>query len=186
MNKGWCPLLLLVIVFTTCGRHTVPGPADRIPGVALNQQRIVQRGELGFAWPLTVGTGTLGCASGAVTFKSGGTIYALNDVAKSRGLAAIQPLWKTQSAPASHPLGRIRQEQRMAIFAEAMRCDRGSDPQQAPDKACAEQVRTAHQLSKDDLDLIEAEGRERAWPPLPPVHMDLDPLIEAGLKLCRE
>jgi hypothetical protein len=40
-------------------------------------------------------------------------------------------------------------------------------------------------LTDDELKQIDAEGRERLWPPLLPRRADLSPVIDAGIKLCR-
>jgi hypothetical protein len=54
----------------------------------------VSRALLGDAWPLTVADGVLACRDRAVTFASGGVVYALNGTAKDRGLGAdIAPIW---------------------------------------------------------------------------------------------
>jgi hypothetical protein len=39
-------------------------------------------------------------------------------------------------------------------------------------------------LSRDDWTLIDAEGKERRWPPLARDLMPLDPLVSAGRNLC--
>lgn len=53
---------------------------------------------LGDDWPLTVDEGVLACAgtagAGAVTFSSGGTVYAINGTAKQRNAGTdIAPIW---------------------------------------------------------------------------------------------
>lgn len=59
----------------------------------------VSRAMLGDAWPLTVEEGVLACAANAVTFSSGGTIYALNGTAKQRSAGAdIAPIWADNPA----------------------------------------------------------------------------------------
>jgi hypothetical protein len=68
----------------------------------------------------------------------------------------------------------------MNIFEQSVRCDR---PQEASN-ACKERIRERHRISQADLIQIEAEGRERLWPPLEPERVSLDPLMEAGMKLC--
>lgn len=124
---------------------------------------------------------TLGCMASAVVFRTAGRSYAVNDAAKSRGLLAIDPIWAFQSEPPTNPLGRITQDERQRIFAASTACD----ARQTETAACRERLRSAHNLSDADLKQIDVEGAERLWPPLERRHFSLEPIVEAGLKLCR-
>jgi hypothetical protein len=68
----------------------------------------------------------------------------------------------------------------MSIFEESARCDRLHEVS----NSCKERLREVHRISQADLIQIEAEGRERLWPPLEPERVSLNPLMEAGMKLC--
>jgi hypothetical protein len=159
--------------------------AEPIPEIPANRQRTVNRTGFGWRWPLTVGTGTLGCTSGAVVFRAGGVNYALNDAARSRGFASIDALRRlASSGPPSDPLKRLPQHRREEIFREAARCEESIDGDAVA--ACRQRARATNQLSEPELKQIDVEGDERLWPPRARQPMGLDPLIDAGLKLCAQ
>ena len=171
-------LLVLLLLVAACG--PARRVADPIPDIPGNQQRTVTRSELRYDWPFTVGTGTLGCASGAVVFRAAGTSYGLNDAAKARGFSSVDPIHASQgSGPPSDPLKRLNQDQRMEVFRASAACGRDADV-----AGCRHRLRLARTVSEAELNQIDAEGRERFWPPLEPKRMSLDPVIAAGLKLC--
>jgi hypothetical protein len=39
-------------------------------------------------------------------------------------------------------------------------------------------------LTDAELQQIDAEGKERRWPPLAPAYASLDPILEMGMTLC--
>jgi hypothetical protein len=85
------------------------------------QRGYVDRKMLGDKWPLTVESGVLECSGGAVTFRSGGVVYAVNGLAMTwkRGIdidpiwAAPEPQWttfqgkKTNIAPAKKSIAPL-------------------------------------------------------------------------------
>jgi hypothetical protein len=175
-------MLILLASVVACGAcdSRFAEPIPEIPG---NQQRTVDRTSFGWHWPLTVGTGTLGCTSGAVIFRAGGVNYAVNEAARSGGFASIDPIRAlASSGPPSDPLDRLPQNRRQEIFRDAARCEESIDDDSVA--ACKERVRQTNQLSATELKQIEMEGDERLWPPRARQPMKLDPLIDAGLKLC--
>jgi hypothetical protein len=172
---AWCVLLLAGAA--GCAADGAALPSDSIPGMPPPQQRTVTRGELRYKWPFTVGTGTLGCQSGAVVFRSAGRTYAVNEAAAARGFAPIDPIRQTQSSgPPINPLGRLPQHRRMDIFAALSAC--------RSDGACRRGVRETQGLSDADVTQIEAEGLERRWPPLSRARIPLEPIVSGGLELC--
>jgi hypothetical protein len=172
-------LLTYVVACAACDSRF----AEPIPEIPANQQRTVNRSSLSWQWPFTVGAGTLGCTSGAVVFRAGGVDYALNDVARSRGFASIDPVRRLASAgPPSDPLKRLPQNRRQEIFREAARCEDSIDGDAVA--ACKQRLRATNQLSDSELKQIEVEGDERLWPPRARQPVSLDPLVDAGLKLC--
>jgi hypothetical protein len=174
--------VLLLGLSTACGGGRAEPVTDPIPDVPLAQQRIVDRSELRYQWPFTVGSGTLGCSSGAVVFRNAGTSYAVNDAARARGFTSIESIRVTQTAgPPSNPLARLKQSERERVFRQAADCEKTSAAETA---ACKRQLRDRERLSEGDLSQIEAEGQERLWPPLPPKKIGLDAVVEAGTKLC--
>jgi hypothetical protein len=173
--------LILLVLFTACGESRSQRIADPIPDVPANQQRTIARTEIGWKWPLSVGVGTLGCISDAVVFRAGGVTYALNQAATSRGFAPLDPIWATQSSGPRDPLKRLTQDQRMRIFAEASVCEKAKLPNQSD---CQQRILVTHGLLEQELKQIDAEGRERAWPPLSPMRRSVAPLVDAGLTLC--
>lgn len=168
-----------LICISACGsapQHLV----DPIPDIPEHQQRTVRRSDFDGKWPLTVGIATLGCVSDGVVVRAAGVTYAVNDAAKSRGFAALDPVWISGAAGLPrNPLKRLRQDERTRIFAESSACDGSADPGR-----CRQRVRERRGLSADEWTQIEAEGQERRWPPLSPKRFKLDALTGAGLKLC--
>ena len=62
-----------------------------------NEARITQA-EFGDRWPFSVAEGVLRCdgsgGTGAVTFEAGGTVYALNGIARGdKSLPEVDPIW---------------------------------------------------------------------------------------------
>ena len=171
-----CWLWLYCVSVTTCGGSASP-VADPIPDVPPAQQRIISRNDFRDEWPFEPGTGTLGCAAGAVVFRVQGVTYALNEPARARGYASVDALVGSQSRQPSRPLKRITQDERMRIFRTASAC--------APaDAGCRQRVAVSSGLSPEELTQIEAEGRERSWPPLSPPLRSTSPVVNAGLALC--
>lgn len=169
--------MVVALLSAACSGEGSPKPvADPIAGIPPSQQRVVSRNEFRLVWPFSVGAGTIGCLSEAVVFRAGGVNYGLNDAARSRGFAAVDPVWLTHHVAPSNPLSRVTQERRMEIFAELSACDAA---------ACRKLLLPRYTVSDDELKQIEAEGIERRWPPLAPRRVSLDPIVDAGLKLCR-
>lgn len=181
MRGRTCQLLVLLLS-GACARHGQV--TDPIAGVPVKQQRVIMRSELSWRWPFTVGTGTIGCAAGAVVFRAGGVDYAVNEPAKAGGFASIEAIRLTQSGWPSDPLSRITQDVRRTIFAEASSCATATTADAAAG-GCRQRLRESRAVSEAELKQIEVEGRERTWPPLPPAYVTLDPVVDAGLKLCR-
>ncbi|HEX4566761.1 MAG TPA: DUF2511 domain-containing protein [Vicinamibacterales bacterium] len=145
------------------------------------QQRAVSRFDFPDEWPFVAGEGTLACQGGAVAFRAGNSTYALNEPARARGYASVEPLRLTQSAAPSNPLRRLRQEERTHIFAELASCKTaGSAPE------CRRRVADRYGLAPDEAQQIDVEGNERRWPPLTPQLMSVQKVLEAGLALCRD
>ena len=135
--------LILLLFVAACGQNGPPPIADPIPDIPGTQQRTVTRSEFRWDWPFTVGTGTLGCTSGAVVFRTGGVSYAVNDAAKSRGLPQVDPIRQTQgSGPPSNPLKGLTQDQRMQVFESSVACEKAADTAR-----CRQQIRAARTLS---------------------------------------
>lgn len=178
--------VVVVLMNIACSQDRSAAVAGRIPDIPENQQRVVTRGEFEWRWPFTGGVGTLGCASDAVVFRFDGVTYAVNDTAKSRGFVSIEPIRLTQSSGwPRDPLKRLPQDQRKQIFARFTACERHAARDPTGAAQCTQRLRQAHGLSAPELKQIEVEGLERLWPPLPPKRVSLEPMIEAGRKLCR-
>jgi hypothetical protein len=177
----WRWVLAVSVACAGCG-ESVNRQADEIqdpiPDVPLSQQLTIMRRAVDQEWPLTVGKGTLGCDSGAVVFRAGGTTYAVNDTARARGFAPIGPIHApAPSPPPTNPLKSRTQGERMQIFAELHKCGAVTD--------CALFVGAKFRLTPAELRLVGSEGNERSWPPLEQQKANLQPLIDRGMKLCR-
>ncbi len=174
IRTPWTGLCCLALA--GCGGNT-RGVADPIPDIPSAQQRTISRQDFRDRWPFEPGTGTLGCAEGAVVFRVQGLTYALNDAARSRGYPSVESLVVSQSRPPSRPLGRITQDQRMRIFRDAAAC--------APaDAGCRQRLAVSRGLSAEELSQIEDEGRERSWPPLAAPRRSTTEVVDAGRALC--
>lgn len=158
---------------------------DLVPDIPATQQRRIDRSDLGIEWPFTVGRGTLACADGVVVFRHEGSTYALNETGASRRYARVDSIQLVPSpGPPRDPLTRINQDQRQKIFGSVMRCERTTVEAGAASDPCRHELRARHRLTEAELEQIEAEGRERLWPPLERRPARLEPLVDIGLKLC--
>ena len=72
----------------------------------------------------------------------------------------------------------------MRLFEESAACERKGGDASAETARCKQRLRESRGMSEADLTQIEAEGHERLWPPLSSKPIGMDPLVEAGLKLC--
>lgn len=177
--------LVFILIAGGCGaERDLSAPLDPIPDLPRSAQRKVSRGELGLQWPFEVGQGTIGCAAGAVVFRSQGIDYALNDAAKSLGFRPVEPIWefRTEGWP-SNPLKRIPQDQRKKIFTDFVACKKDLTPGFSEDP-CKQRARQFVNLTDAELQQIEAEGIERRWPPQSPNRKSLDPLLKMAAQLC--
>jgi Protein of unknown function (DUF2511) len=78
MHKLILPLIVLTVF--RCG----PAPGTRQ----------VSRADFGEEWPLTIESGLLRCRAGAVTFETGGSVYAVNGLAMNNTQNLdIGPIW---------------------------------------------------------------------------------------------
>jgi len=170
------PGFVLLVAMAACGRESAR-INDPIAGVPLARQRAVSRTEFGFRWPLSVGVGVLACdQQGTILFRTQGTTYALTASGnRAADLAPYRILEPT--GPPTNPLRRIKQNDRMAVFASVMSCG-------PRDTSCSNAALQRVGLTRDEWTQIETEGRERRWPPLTRDPMPLDPLIAAGRPLC--
>lgn len=172
-------LVALALLASGCGAPD-PRVDDPVAGVPAQQQRRISRRDLGFRWPLSVGAGVVACDErSSVLFRTQGVTYHLTG---SPGeVAAIEPLrvLAPDGGP-SNPLRRIRQDERMLTFRTVMDCT-----SMRKDADCTDAALRRFDLTRDEWGLIEAEGKERHWPPLSRQPMPLDPLVEAGRALCR-
>ena len=176
-------IALAAIAVAGCGGKPVVD--DPVPGIALSQQRTIARSDLGFQWPFEVGSGTIACDGGALSFRSGSTTYALSRGAGTRGYANIDAIRRRQgSGPPSDPVQAVNQDVRMKIFAQASACAETAAGSTTGIADCKTRVAKAGRITDDDLTRIEAEGAERFWPPLQRPLMSLDPVIAAAQQLC--
>jgi hypothetical protein len=169
-----------------CQRADAP-IRDPIPDIPLAQQRAVSRADFTWKWPFSIGNGTLGCTDAAVVFRYEGRTYALNDAARSRGFAMVDPIWRWQSGGLpSNPLQKLSQEDRQTVFKQLMACEGdGSVDTRAEAALCKKNLAQGRGLTDPDLEQISAEGHERLWSPLKQNRASLAPLVEAGQQLCK-
>ncbi len=171
---------VLLAAVMACG-HGSPRIDDPIAGVPQSHQRAVSRTEFGFRWPLSVGNGVVACDERhTLLLRARGVTYTLTgSPGADADLATLR--MPEPSGPPTNPLRRIKQADRMAVFASMMSC---AAPDASPESPCSRAALQRFGLSRDEWAQVEAEGRERRWPPLTRGLMPLDPLIAAGRALC--
>lgn len=77
------PFLVVLFALSACGESSSSSGLE------------VSKEEFGEAWPFTIDSGVVDCVDGqAAIFKTGGRSYQLNGVARSRGYAPIDPIWR--------------------------------------------------------------------------------------------
>ena len=169
-----------------CQRADAPARA-LIPDIPASQQRAVARTDFDWKWPFSIGHGTLGCTDAAVVFRYDGKTYALNDAARARGFAIVDPIWRVQSPGwPSDPLQKLAQDDRQKVFAQLMACEGDGAIDTRPQAAlCRQNLARGRGLTEPELKQISAEGHERLWPPLQRERASLAPLVEAGQQLCK-
>jgi hypothetical protein len=86
----------------------------------------------------------------------------------------------TRHRQPTNPLDRLPQGDRERIFGVARSCERAKEPAK-----CRSGVREQYRLSEAELEQILVEGRERTWPPLEPARANVEPILEAGRRLCQ-
>jgi hypothetical protein len=152
-----------------------------VPGIDPSRQRTVSRRQFEFRWPLSVGVGTLACDDGGnILFRTQGVTYGLSG--RPAAAADITSLRVPESSPPpSNPLKRLTQNERMEAFEESMRCITADSND---DEGCHRVTAARFRLTPEEWKQIEAEGRERSWPPLTRAPMSLEPLLSAGRALC--
>ncbi len=153
--------------------------------------REVSRSEFGERWPFTVDRGVVRCDNNAITFATDGNVYAVNGVAKSRGIAAIEPIWRATHVRMNYePLTRIAVAERKAVYRGIIDCEdkQEDDPDIQKAAKVAEQCKAAlrrhYSITDKEIEQIGSEGLAENWPPLPPVRVSIGPIIDLGLSLC--
>lgn len=168
---------------------------------APSKQREVTRQEFGERWPFTVERGTLSCENSAVVFSVSGRSYAVNGTAKGRGYTAIEPIWRANPLKVSfEPIARLSESLRQEIFGAFVECEDTSareaekstadvvqqiERERKLTAACKARVRSRYKLSSAEEQQINREGLAKSWPPLSPSRVNIGPIIDAGLRLCR-
>lgn len=174
-------LFLVVLALSpSCAATGIGSPGTSDDRTVRTNEREIDRSEFRFQWPFAIGKGMLSCDSGAVMLQTAGVTYGLNEEAIERGLPPASPILMTQQQPPTNPLGRVPQNDRERIFSVALGCDGAKDPAR-----CRTSVGSQYGLTDAELEQILVEGRERTWPPLPPRRRSVQPIVEAGLRLCQ-
>jgi hypothetical protein len=181
-HRRWQPALLLVIIAYGCN-GTSGQVTDPIADVPVAQQRFITRQHYGWRWPFIVGVGTLACTDGAVLFRANGVTYGLNPLGRTRGFGNPDSIRGIAAGgPPTNPLRRLNQDVRMRVFQAAESCRQAqADPERTH---CSAQVMGQFGLSPAELSQVEAEGRERRWPPLSAELMSVDAVLHDGAALC--
>jgi hypothetical protein len=149
---------------------------------------VIRAEEFGADWPFTVDSGRLRCEVDGprqyVTFEATGLTYAVNGAARGTGrYLETGAIRRRVPAPADlATAARIPEPDRMAIFAEVVACDGTND---FATGACRAKVGAARKVTVAEIDLVVNEGAEKFWPPLEPFFVNVGPIIDAGLRLCR-
>jgi hypothetical protein len=89
----YCALIIAALTLAGCGS----GGGSSDSGRSADPGK-VSRADFGADWPLTVESGTLSCFNSAVTFATGGDVYALNGLASQEGgWADVHAIWAKDS-----------------------------------------------------------------------------------------
>ena len=151
-------------------------------------QREVTKQQFGEEWPLSVERGILVCEPiRAVVLMANGHSFAVNGTAKSGRYESIDSIWRYQPAYAfEKAVKKLSEEQRRDVFAAIVACEDEAPGLHNPlADACKSKLRRTRRLTETEFDHIADEGVANSWPPLPRAHVNISPLIEAGLKLCQ-
>ncbi|MDE2981420.1 MAG: DUF2511 domain-containing protein [Gemmatimonadota bacterium] len=173
-------------------------------------ERVISRADFGEEWPFTVESGTLRCSgSGAVTFTTESTTYAVNGTALTAGAGIeIEPIWAFSPSLFSDIdiADRIPLSERQEIFAQLGTCeDRAMERAEAEvpvtdlasletlaelqselEEECKADVRGRFGISYDEQIKIAVEGGSDSWSPAARLRISISPVIDAGLALCDE
>ena len=119
-----------------------------------------------------------------------------------RGHAAIEPIWR--EAPLKldvTPVERLTEAVRREFFAATVECEDGAnrDAERRTDDldkqialsrqlgdACKDQLRSRYKVTEAEAERIGQEGATSSWPPRTPMRVNIQPIIQAGLQLCKE
>ena len=196
---------LIVLCVASVGGH-----ASCAASPTEEQRRVpneVRAADYGAKWPLTIDRAVLSCNVVAgrpmATVKTfDGREFALNGAAKGRGgFPPIEPVWKTQTLGTPKAIAtRIPEPDRRRVFAAMAKCEddariaaekETSDIRKQIDRerALATQCKTTMQkrekITAAEADLVSSEGVLLSWAPLQPVRVNISPLLDAALKLCK-
>jgi hypothetical protein len=176
IRTDWRWVLCVSLTACASGPPPVDDPVLDIPA---SPQRRISRQDFADSWPFEPGAGTLACIGQAVVFRAQGVTYALNDQARARGYVSVDSIVVSQSKGPSRPLERVTQDERMQIFRASTEFTASPD-----ESTCKQRLARARGLSADELSQVEAEGRERSWPPLTRPRRSTDAVLKAGAALC--
>lgn len=177
---GWRRRCSPLLVILACGCDGPGRITDPIGDVPVAQQRLITRQQYGWRWPFIVGLGTLACSDDAVLFRANGATYGLNPVARARGFGNPDSIRGAAGLAPTNPLRRLPQDTRMRVFRAVESCRQD----QTDTAHCRAQVMAQFGLSPAELSQVDAEGRERHWPPLPAELMTLEAILRDGAALC--
>ncbi|GMV20200.1 MAG: hypothetical protein AMXMBFR57_01490 [Acidimicrobiia bacterium] len=171
------------------------------------QPNEVRAEDYGDRWPLTIDSAILSCQVNGgrplATIKTlEGAEHALNGAAKSTNrFRPVEPIWKfAQTKTPDAVADNVPEATRKTLFAAMVGCEddadrraeaETSDIRKQVDRSraladqCKAQLRRANKLSEADQELISAEGVLQAWPPLQRTRVNIGPLLDAALALCK-
>ena len=187
------PVIVCVwaLVFSSaCGGGTArrEDPRPEQPAVGAHERSVAST-DFGSAWPLTVDQGILACVDGSsVIFKASGITYAVNGRARGRlaeqSWREVEAITKTAQLTGVPSVARLDVPTRREIFRRYLECE-DAKSSRAISEGCKRALQASHHVSAQELSIISTEGLSHSWPPLKPIYVSLQPLITAGLALCR-
>jgi hypothetical protein len=152
----------------------------------------ISAGDYGKRWPLNVESGELRCdmhgESMAVILNARGEDWGVNGAAKALGFRDLAEITRdAPPAPSQGPAaaGRVAEKIRREYFSRVVACEDQHTAKMQSD-ACKDALTAEYGLTSSERDAIRREGQAYSWPPLSPVKMPVDELIERGLRLCRQ
>ena len=184
-------VLVLALAVAGCSNDATRTENSHTVAPAIGaHERSVTSADFGGEWPFTVERGILSCVDGSsVVFTTSSVTYALNGHARGRlaekSWREAESITKTTQLMGVASVERLEESKRREIFRAYIECEETNASRDESDR-CKRRLQTTYSVSAQELSTIGTEGLSHSWPPLKPIYVSLEPMITAGLALCRK